>query len=197
MIVPTKKRLTIIFASVILIFNASILIISYVFLQQSIMSEAKRHMREDIQSEFLDQYRRAGLDPIKNLWDEHFFQILNKEGDVLVSTRNSDTPASARATTMAKSAMEPFDANHLWPSSVKPLAVRVARVSSMRGSEPTPGAGSVIAKQERLSPATRGSRKHSRCLSLASACNKTMSGCPGAAHCKAVGPRKLRPATSR
>lgn len=89
MIVPTKKRLTIIFTSVILIFNAIILIVSYVFIHQSIMSGAKRHMREDIQHEFLDQYRRAGLDPIKDLWDEHFFQILSKEGSVVVSTRNS------------------------------------------------------------------------------------------------------------
>ncbi|MBI5074811.1 MAG: GHKL domain-containing protein [Nitrospirae bacterium] len=89
MIVPTKKRLARIFTSVILIFNAIILIVSYVFLHQSIMSGAKRHMREDIQSEFLDQYRRSGLDPIKNLWDEHFFQILNKDGGVVVSTRNS------------------------------------------------------------------------------------------------------------
>lgn len=89
MIVPTKKRLTIIFTSVILIFNAILLIVSYIFLHQSIMSGAKRHMRDDIQTEFLDQYRRAGLDPIKNLWDEHFFQILNKEGGVVVSTRNS------------------------------------------------------------------------------------------------------------
>ncbi len=89
MIVPTKKRLTIIFTSVILIFNAIILIVSYVFLHESIMSGAKRHMRDDIQTEFLDQYKRSGLDPIKNLWDEHFFQILNKEGGVVVSTRNS------------------------------------------------------------------------------------------------------------
>jgi len=90
MIVPTKKRLTLIFTSVILIFNVIILIVSYVFLQQSIMSGARLHMREDIQNEFLDQYRRTGLDPIKNLWDEHFFQILNKDGGVVVSTRKSE-----------------------------------------------------------------------------------------------------------
>jgi len=89
MIVPTKKRLTIIFTSVILIFNVIILGVSYAFLHQSIMSGAKRHMIEDIQHEFLDQYKRAGLDPIKELWDEHFFQILNKEGGVVVSTKNS------------------------------------------------------------------------------------------------------------
>lgn len=89
MIVPTKKRLTIIFTSAILIFNAIILIVSYIFLHQSIMSGARRQMREDIQSEFLDQYKRSGLDPFRSLWDEHFFQILNKDGVVVVSTRNS------------------------------------------------------------------------------------------------------------
>lgn len=89
MIVPTKKRLTIIFTSVILIFNAMILLTSYVFLHQSIMGGAKRHMSEDIRNEFLDQYRRAGLNPIANTWDEHYFQILNRKGDVVVSSRNS------------------------------------------------------------------------------------------------------------
>jgi signal transduction histidine kinase len=89
MIVPTKKRLTIIFTSVILIFNAIILIVSYVFLHQSIMGGARRHLRDDTEREFLDQYKRSGLDPIKNIWDEHFFQILNKEGGVVVSSKNS------------------------------------------------------------------------------------------------------------
>jgi len=89
MIAPTKKRLTIIFTSVVLFFNILILCISYFFLHHSIMSEAKRYMMEDIRYEFLDQYNRSGLDPIKNLWDEHYFQILNREGKVVVSTRNS------------------------------------------------------------------------------------------------------------
>jgi signal transduction histidine kinase len=46
-------------------------------------------MREEIRNEFLDQYRRSGLDPISSMWDEHFYQILNSEGKVVVSTRNS------------------------------------------------------------------------------------------------------------
>jgi signal transduction histidine kinase len=46
-------------------------------------------MREDIQNEFLDQYRRAGLEPIRSMWDEHYLQILNRQGDVVVSSRNS------------------------------------------------------------------------------------------------------------
>ena len=38
----------------------------------------------------------------------------------------------------------------------QPAPSRTARVSSMAGSEPTPGAGSVMAKQERTSPRASG-----------------------------------------
>ena len=89
MIIPTKKRLTIIFTSVILIFNAFILLISFIFLHQSIMSGAKRQMKQHITNKFVDQYRRTGLDLIGSMWDEYYFQILNKEGAVIVSARNS------------------------------------------------------------------------------------------------------------
>ena len=91
MIIPTKKRLTLIFTTIILVFNIVILVISYLFLHQSIVSGAKLRMTETIRSVFLDQYRRSGLDPINSIWDEHFFQILNKEGGIVVSSRNAVT----------------------------------------------------------------------------------------------------------
>lgn len=89
MIIPTKRRLTIIFTSVIVAFNVVILILSYLFWHQSMVNGVKRSMREDMYSEFLDQYNRSGLDPFRNMWDEHHFQILNREGGVVISTRNS------------------------------------------------------------------------------------------------------------
>jgi sensor histidine kinase YesM len=88
-IIPTKRRLTIIFTSVIVAFNVVILILSYLFWHQSMVNGVKRSMREDMYSEFLDQYNRSGLDPFRNMWDEHHFQILNREGGVVISTRNS------------------------------------------------------------------------------------------------------------
>ncbi len=89
MIIPTKRRLTIIFTSVIVAFNVVILILSYLFWHQSMVNGVKRSMREDMYSEFLDQYNRSGLDPFRNMWDEHHFQILNREGGIVISTRNS------------------------------------------------------------------------------------------------------------
>ena len=59
---------------------------------------------------------------------------------------------------MAKSARMAPEMNHLWPSITQPSPSRRALVRSMRGSEPTPGAGSVMAKHDLRSPRISGSR---------------------------------------
>ncbi len=89
MIDPTKKRLAAVFTSVVVVFNILILVLSFFVLRQSLMNGAKRHMQEDIKDEFLDQYRRSGLAPFKEIWDENHLQILNREGITIVSARNS------------------------------------------------------------------------------------------------------------
>jgi len=89
MIIPAKRRLTRIFTAVALGLSVLILSISYFFVHYSTFSETKRHMNEDIERDFLDQFYRSGLDPFKDMWNEHRFQILNREGKVIVSTRNS------------------------------------------------------------------------------------------------------------
>jgi hypothetical protein len=48
----------------------------------------KRHLNEDIETEFLEQFYHSGLEPFKNIWHEHRFQILNRMARI-VSTRNS------------------------------------------------------------------------------------------------------------
>jgi signal transduction histidine kinase len=89
MIAPTKKRLAIVFTSVIVVFNAMILVLSYIGLHQSLVSGVERHMTEDIQGEFVEQYRRFGLSPLKEMWDENHLQILSRKGRVIVSAPNS------------------------------------------------------------------------------------------------------------
>src|SRR6516162_4448473 len=46
--------------------------------------------------------------------------------------------------------------NHLWPWITQPPSRFSARVRIMAGSEPPPGAGSVMAKAERTLPSTIG-----------------------------------------
>jgi hypothetical protein len=59
---------------------------------------------------------------------------------------------------IAKAAPSAPVMNHLVPVIDQPPSMRSARVASIEGSEPAPGAGSVIAKQERTSPAASGAR---------------------------------------
>ena len=71
------------------------------------------------------------------------------------------------AITMANVAPSAPVANHLRPLTLQPPSVRVARVAIIVGSEPAPGAGSVIAKHERIFPSTSGRRYCSRCAGVA------------------------------
>jgi signal transduction histidine kinase len=89
MINPAKRSLTRTFAAVTLLFSVLILGLSYFFVHYSTIRELKRHMNEDVEKEFLDQFHNSGLEPFKDMWNEHHFQILNRNGDVVVSTRNS------------------------------------------------------------------------------------------------------------
>jgi len=89
MINPAKRRLTRIFTAVALAFSVLILSISYFFVHYSTLREIKRHLNEDIEKEFLEQFYNSGLEPFKDIWNEHRFQILNRDGKVIVSTRNS------------------------------------------------------------------------------------------------------------
>jgi len=75
--------------SVIVVLNIVVFSMSYYFLHKSIVKTVKQHMTEDIRNEFLYQYTQSGLAPFKKMWDEHRFQILNQEGNIVISTQNS------------------------------------------------------------------------------------------------------------
>ena len=110
------------------------------------------------------------------------------------STRNIVAPPRSpavplvRAMQMAKPAPRAPLMNHLRPSMRQPPSTAVAVVDSMAGSEPAPGAGSVIAKHERISPAASGRRYCSFCCSPATSSSRCMLPSSGAAQFSASGP---------
>jgi signal transduction histidine kinase len=69
----------------------SILAVIAVYFHQTIVHEVKRHMKEVIQRDFVDQFKRTGIDTSKPAWEEYHFQILNNKGDIVVSAKKSDT----------------------------------------------------------------------------------------------------------
>ncbi|BBB01377.1 hypothetical protein RVR_8758 [Actinacidiphila reveromycinica] len=86
-----------------------------------------------------------------------------------------------RAVTIAKAAPSPPVMNHLRASDTQPARVRRAVVASWAGSDPVPGAGPVIAEQDRVSPAASGWRKRSRCAEPVFFSGSGMSSSSGAA----------------
>ncbi len=86
--------------------------------------------------------------------------------------------------------------NHLWPWITQPPDFFSARVRIMPGSEPPPGAGSVIANDERTSPATIGASHLSFCALVPVSASKFILPSSGAWQLNASGPKIERLASS-
>src|SRR2546421_3372784 len=86
--------------------------------------------------------------------------------------------------------------NHLWPLITQPCPFLSARVRIMAGSEPPPGAGSVLAKEERALPATMGLSQFSCCAGGPTRASRFMLPSSGAAQGNADRPEIYRLACS-
>ena len=109
-----------------------------------------------------------------------------------------ESPGSpaVRAITMKKPAPSAPVMNHLRPVIRQPPGTRRASVSSAVGSEPAPGAGSVIANADRTSPATNGRRNSSCWSAVATSASRCTLPSSGAATLIASGPNSEYPAAS-
>ena len=77
--------------------------------------------------------------------------------------------------------------NHLSPLITQWLPSCTAVVFSAEGSDPAPGAGSVMQKQERMSPLASGRSQRSFCSGVATTSSRWMLASSGAKMCIATG----------
>jgi signal transduction histidine kinase len=84
-----NKRLSVHFLLILVLFAVSTLAVIAIYFHQGVVRTVKRHVREVIEKDFVDQFRRTGVDPAKPSWEEYHFQILNSRGDIVVSSKNS------------------------------------------------------------------------------------------------------------
>ena len=99
--------------------------------------------------------------------------------------------------TIATEAPTAPDVNHLWPLITHSPSSSSARVRSVVGSEPATS-GSVIEKQERMSPSRSGSSHWARCSSVPCSARISMLPVSGAEQLKAIGAiAGLRPISSQ
>ena len=78
--------------------------------------------------------------------------------------------------------------NHLSPLITQWLPSFTAVVASADGSEPAPGAGSVMQKHDRMSPRASGRNQRSFCSGVATTSSRWMLASSGAKMCIATEP---------
>jgi signal transduction histidine kinase len=85
-----KKRLIIIFSSIIVLVNILFMAIIFVYIHISLLTVCKGHVKEDIEEEFIPNYRQGGLERLAQIYDEDYLQVLNKKGDIVGGTIHSE-----------------------------------------------------------------------------------------------------------
>ena len=114
---------------------------------------------------------------------------------IWLARRCGSASGSVIAITIAKPAPSAPDENHLWPSMTHSSPSCTARVRSSVGSDPETS-GSVIEKNDRVSPSTSGRRNCSFCSSVPNRWRISPLPASGAWQLKTSWPQELRPISS-
>jgi hypothetical protein len=83
-----RKRLIIIFTSVVIAFNVLAMAVVLYYIHESILNVNKHEIRNDIEKEFIPHYRQDP-DRLSMIYSENYLQILNKNGDIVGGTIRS------------------------------------------------------------------------------------------------------------
>jgi hypothetical protein len=86
-----KKRLVAAFTSIIVLVNILFMAIIFLYIHFNLLTVCKEHIKEDIEKEFVPNYRIGGIDKFAQMYNEDFFQILNMKGDVVAGTMHSES----------------------------------------------------------------------------------------------------------
>ena len=86
MIKPTQKKLTIIFTTVIVVFNALMLLIGFTALNGSLLKSLKDHIINDVKDEYLPYVKSGDFKALENLREDEYFHLFNREGHLVSGT---------------------------------------------------------------------------------------------------------------
>jgi signal transduction histidine kinase len=86
MIKPTQKRLTIVFTTVIVVFNALMLLISFTTLNRSLIKSLKSHMLNDVKDEYLAYVKSGDFKTLESLREDEYFQVFSRDGHLVSGT---------------------------------------------------------------------------------------------------------------
>ncbi len=80
MIKPTQKKLTVIFTSIIIIFNALVLVITFSTLNRGLINSLKNHLTHDANDEYLPHIRSGDFKTLETMREHEVFQVIDASG---------------------------------------------------------------------------------------------------------------------
>ncbi|HMK57297.1 MAG TPA: ATP-binding protein [Dissulfurispiraceae bacterium] len=86
MIKPTQRKLTVIFTTIIIVFNALVLVISFATLNRSLIRSLKNHLNHDVKDEYLAYVRNGDFKTLEDMREHEYFQVFDKEGRLISGT---------------------------------------------------------------------------------------------------------------
>jgi signal transduction histidine kinase len=89
MIEPIRKRLGVIFFSIMIALNLVVLASIYFILHVRLMENAKEHIHQNINSEFMPHYENNDLDTLSKIIEDEHIQALDRNGNVTVDVQSS------------------------------------------------------------------------------------------------------------
>jgi signal transduction histidine kinase len=86
MIKPTQRKLTILFTSIIVVFNALVLIISFSTLNRSLIRSLKDYLNHDVRDEYLPYVTSGDFKTLEAMREHEVFQVFDREGKLVSGT---------------------------------------------------------------------------------------------------------------
>jgi len=86
MIKPTQKRLTVIFTTIIIVFNILIMVVCFNTLNRSLLNSLKNHINDEVEDAFNRLVREGDFKTLESLREDDIFQVYNREGQLVSGT---------------------------------------------------------------------------------------------------------------
>jgi len=112
MIKPTQKRLTIIFTTIIIVFNVLILVFTYSTFNRSMIRSFVSHLHKDVRDEFIVHVKTGDFDTLERLREDEVFQVYSSDGLLVTGTiqfRSFDLPVDRQLLAAAFSGKQDYN----------------------------------------------------------------------------------------
>ena len=89
MILFLRKRLVLVFTSIIVVLNILSMSVLLVYLHLGSREVCKKHLIDDIDSSYLPNYRLGGIKKIAQMYGDEYLQVIGRSGNVIGHTQNT------------------------------------------------------------------------------------------------------------